>query len=400
MNAKVISQNCPCCDSNEFQSLLDFPGIPQSGIYIENEYLPEIPTSDLGFELCLKCGLVRQLQDTKPKNYVDINRSTSLQFPKYVNQLIDAINKSNIKHEDFIVEIGSNDGLFIEALKKQGFNNILGVEPSKELYNISIKKGLSILNDFFSENLAINILETYGPPKLVICRHTLEHVSDPRTFVSSIRKSFGNENGVLLLEVPDGSAIPDLLNIYELWDEHLFYFCPSNLIRLLEFSGFKVNEIAQKPHLDTRNIISWSTTSHNLSITKKFTEQDERCVKQWKNLKSRWNNLVIKLTAEVKKLIRPIFVIGASHSQTNFIHFSGLDIYIDYLIDDDASKIGKFAVLKKNPKRIISSADFKKSNKNGSLIKTGFGYVNWTSKLCLHAQKNNMDILDPKKLIS
>ena len=400
MNTKIQIQNCPCCDFNKFQPLFHFLEIPQSGIFLENDSLSKITKYDLLFELCLICGILRQITVTKPKNYIDVNRSTALQFPKYIDQLIESIKDSNIKFDDFIVEIGSNDGLFIEALKNHGFKNILGIEPSKELYNVSTKKGLSILNNFFSETLASQILNNYGAPKLVICRHTLEHVPDPRSFVSSIRKSFGDKDGILLLEVPDGSAIPEFLNIYELWDEHLFYFFPNNLTRLLELSGFKVNKLEQVPHLDTRNIISWSSISQNILNPFDITESDVRCVNQWKNLKIRWDNLVNNLIIKVKKIPRPIFVIGASHSQTNFINFSGLYNFVDFLIDDDSFKSGKFAALKKNPKKIISTKEFEAINTEGSIIKTGFGYKKWTARLCIHAQKNNMEILDPKNLIS
>jgi len=392
------SPNCPCCGANNFTEIFDFKGIPQTGIF-NTEPSDLINTNDLIFEICLDCALVRQSNLQLKKNYLTVDRSTALQFPKNVSDLIGQIKKFNIQASDLIIEIGSNDGLFLDCLKKASFQNLIGIEPSEELSNHAREKGHDVLTSYFDSQLVPKILNKYGIPKLIICRHTLEHIADPRSFIKAIHECFKNTDGVLLLEVPDGSAIPDLFNIYELWDEHLFYFSKHNLSYLLESCGFNIQEVMVSPHLETRNIITFSKANINHSSEMNRDPLDHKYVKKWVNLPLRWDAFVERLIEEIKKMPHPICAIGGSHSQTNFLNYSKLHSYIDYLIDDDAFKIGKYAPLIKRDTKIISSNFFRSDIKSGTIIKIGFGYASWTNSLCNHANEIHLNILDPREHI-
>ena len=88
---KIIKKNCPCCKSDIFKTIFSFKNIPQSGIYTKFQIKPKLNGINLEFELCIDCGLVRQIPQPKSKNYLEINRSTSLQFHKYIEKLINEI---------------------------------------------------------------------------------------------------------------------------------------------------------------------------------------------------------------------------------------------------------------------------------------------------------------------
>jgi hypothetical protein len=85
-----------------------------------------MPLIDMTFELCSQCGLVRQMASSGPREYVEVTRSTSLQFPLYVNSLIGKLRSSGIGPNDLVLEVGANDGLFMTALREAGFNNLVG----------------------------------------------------------------------------------------------------------------------------------------------------------------------------------------------------------------------------------------------------------------------------------
>ena len=48
------------------------------------------------------------------------------------------------------MEIGSNDGIFLQNFKHY---NHLGIEPSTNVYKISKSKKLNVINSFFTEQL-------------------------------------------------------------------------------------------------------------------------------------------------------------------------------------------------------------------------------------------------------
>ena len=58
----------------------------------------------------------------------------------------------NLNKESQILEIGSNDGFFIDEFKKKKYRNIYGVEPSKDVY-LQSKKGHKVINEFFTNKI-------------------------------------------------------------------------------------------------------------------------------------------------------------------------------------------------------------------------------------------------------
>ena len=59
----------------------------------------------------------------------------------------------NLNKESQILEIGSNDGFFIDEFKMKKYKNIYGVEPSKDVYLQSKKKGHKVINEFFTNKI-------------------------------------------------------------------------------------------------------------------------------------------------------------------------------------------------------------------------------------------------------
>src|SRR3954465_2173080 len=206
--------SCPCCGRNEFQHLVGLGKVPISGVFRALAYDP-IELIDLSFEVCTLCGLVRQEGLSRPRDYSSIDRSTAPQLPRHLEDLIRQLEILGTSAEDLILEIGANDGSFLAALSAAGYRNTAGIEPSVHLSGLGRSKGMRIHTGYFDSQAAQMLVDHYGPARIVICRHTLEHVPDPATFVRCMRASLDSRQGVLLLEVPDGSAIPDLMNVYE-----------------------------------------------------------------------------------------------------------------------------------------------------------------------------------------
>jgi hypothetical protein len=241
-------------------------------------------------------------------------------------------------------------------------------------------------------------LLAHGPVKAVICRHTLEHVPQPDAFVSALAQCLDGDNALALVEVPDGSAIPDLLNVYEFWDEHLFCFSPNNLLRLLQRAGLQVVETVIQPHLETRNLLAWCKKANAIPLLD-FNDEDFKCVSLWKGLPERWHTFKTGFLDALVQAPRPVYAIGASHSQTNLINYSGVGKSVDFFIDDDPVKVGFFPPVAETGATIISTVQFNSKAVRGTLVKTGFGHDMWTKKLCAHALACGMTIIEVKDFI-
>jgi hypothetical protein len=391
------SNPCACCGKVIFKTLLEFPRVPLTGLFYNSLDLV-LSKFDLRFELCFNCGLVRQNYFNGLRDYADVKRSTARQFPAYVHSLICKLKEVDFGSEDLILEVGSNDGMLMTALRDAGFNRLLGVEPSQQLASTAREKGHNVICDYFDPELVPSLLKDYGPIRAVICRHTLEHVPRPDTFIAALAMCLETDDSLLLIEVPDGSAIPDLLNVYEFWDEHLFCFSKYNLVRLLQRSGLEVLDTSIQPHLETRNLLAWCKKAKVFDVQPN-EYKDLDCVEMWQSLPDRWNIFKQSLTHALLNLSGPIYVIGASHSQTNFVNYTGIGKDVDFFIDDDPAKVGLFPPVNDIRNPIISTVEFESTADCGTLLLTGYGYKNWTEKLCSIAKAKGIKILDPKDFI-
>ena len=66
----------------------------------------------------------------------------------------------NIAATDFVLEIGSNDGVLLLPFKNKRLK-VLGVDPAANVAKIALEKGLDTVVDYFGENSAKRILKNY-----------------------------------------------------------------------------------------------------------------------------------------------------------------------------------------------------------------------------------------------
>ena len=78
---------------------------------------------------------------------------------------------------DFILEIGSNDGTFLQQFVTTKQRH-LGVEPSSDLARIAQEKGVQTVNSFFDSTLSNSLRSDYGTAKLIFSANVMCHISE------------------------------------------------------------------------------------------------------------------------------------------------------------------------------------------------------------------------------
>ncbi len=140
------------------------------------------------------------------------------------------------------IDVGTGDGAFLLELKKLGFQAVFGIEPSDapiKMAHPSIRQ--NIINKPFQESDF-----TPGEFSLISCFQTIEHLSDPGSFVKSARNLL-KENGVLMIVCHNRRGILNRLlgrksPIIDV--EHLQLFSPKSIEYLLSTCGFKSVEVS------------------------------------------------------------------------------------------------------------------------------------------------------------
>jgi hypothetical protein len=141
------------------------------------------------------------------KNYNNEQSESSI-FQTHLNDVFKII-KSNFKKEDKIVEIGCGKGTFFEILEKN-YKYIRGFDKSYDGKNKKILKRYVVREDKLDE-------------KLIILRHTLEHIPNPYDFLNFL-KEISVSDPYILIEVPDFKWIKLKQTFFDITYENVNYF--------------------------------------------------------------------------------------------------------------------------------------------------------------------------------
>jgi SAM-dependent methyltransferase len=135
------------------------------------------------------------------------------------------------------LDIGAGDGAFLENLLQHGFDEVIGIEPSRapiaaarENVRPLLREGIFRGGDFAPERFS-----------LVTCFQTLEHLSDPLEMTRAVWKLLKPEGAAYFICHNRRALSARLLcrksPIFDI--EHLQLFSPRSARYLLEQTGFK-----------------------------------------------------------------------------------------------------------------------------------------------------------------
>jgi SAM-dependent methyltransferase len=388
---------CPVCGSAKFAPFFQSREWSASGRYLreKEEYARAEPIPIL-MDYCEQCGLIRQKPDAEVHlDYAEIDRDTAKQLPDYAQHILESLSQFGVEPNDFVVEVGANDGTFLKALREAGYRNVMGVEPSRRLADKASESGFPIYNNYFGRELAAKLAGLHGPARAVICRHTLEHVPDIRDLTQGIADILAPD-GLAFIEVPDTDWVVSELFAHEIWDEHLTYFRASSLAELVRSVGLVPARLQRTRFRDTRNLLCWSIKNPLQPVTPELIE-DTTTPADLASFQSRWDAFAARLRAEISAAPKPVVAIGAAHIQLNFLNFAGLDSCVDMMIDDDPAKAGRYAPLA-SPVPIRTSAEAIASIRGGTLLRTAFPYDGWEDRICAALSSHRVAVLEPYDL--
>ena len=168
MNSKKQEYNiiskCRISNSKNINNILNFGDQPLANAFKERK--EDIDKKfPLSISYCHDSSLV-QLNETVAKEilfdkYLWLT-GTSLATKDYIESFIEnAIKNANIRKNDFILEIASNDGTLLKTFIKKGYKNILGVDPAKNLAKKANDNGVKTLPEFWNSYLASKIVKKY-----------------------------------------------------------------------------------------------------------------------------------------------------------------------------------------------------------------------------------------------
>jgi len=168
-------------------------------------------------------------------------------FRPRVDRVLEFCRRFDVEFGTFL-EVGAGFGTFCEELGGRGiFQRIIAVEPTPDLVRSCRARGVEVFADTIER---IRLPEE--SVDVVASFEVIEHLFRPEEFVSQCIR-FLKPGGIVFLTCPNGQGfeVATLKEHAQSVDpEHLNYFNPASLSRLLERKGLEILEVTTPGKLD------------------------------------------------------------------------------------------------------------------------------------------------------
>lgn len=238
--------NCQVCNSEKLYTILDLGHQPLCDSLLTKEMLNEPEkTYPLRMIWCENCTLVQidycvSGSEVYHPTY-PYRTGVTKELAEYLENMANSlVKKYDLKSEDLVVDVGSNDGTLLKGFQKMGVKT-LGVEPTN-IAKIAIADGIKTIQSFFDIKISKEIKKKYGPASAVITTNTFAHMQTLGEFIMgayNLLKDDGvfvNETHYLLDVIRDGQ-------FDTIYHEHLRTYSLKSLIKLFGQYEFSVTDV-------------------------------------------------------------------------------------------------------------------------------------------------------------
>ncbi len=237
---------CPVCDSSKTVEFLRRDSVPvhQNLLLATAEAARSLSSGQLAMTMCEQCSFVFNSEfDPSLLTYgtdYDNSQTFSPAFDNYVGELVDHLVNEQGVQQSSIVEVGCGKGDFLRRLVSVETlgNSGHGFDPAYVGPDVDLDGRLQFHRQFYDAECSRT------PADVVIARHVIEHVAQPRELLSSIRAALNsNPDARVFLETP---CVEWILRHRVAWDffyEHCSLFTVESLSTAAEESGFDVKSV-------------------------------------------------------------------------------------------------------------------------------------------------------------
>lgn len=302
---------------------------------------------------CSNCMLVQLPGMVMPKDiFTDYAyfSSYSSDWLNHASKLCEvSIKKFSLQRDDLITEIASNDGYLLKKFKESNYNNILGIEPAKNIANYANKQNINTENIFFNEETSKYILKKYKYSKIIFSLNVLAHVPNINSFANGIKKIL-HKNGCWIIEFPHLLNLIDKTQFDTIYHEHFSYLSILSLDYILKNVNLKIFDIDKIPtHGGSLRVFvchQESSYKENISVPKIREEEIKFGLKNddiYLNFQQKVDNKKHKIMKYLENLNdNKIYGFGAPAKATTLINYCKIDKYINYVADNNLAKQNKY----------------------------------------------------------
>ena len=334
---------CPPVDNYHFASNADI-------------CLSEFP---MDLYLCSSCGHA-QLLDVVPAellfgDYIYTSSSSpdlDTHFTEYVDSLCEDF---ALSEKSFVIDIGSNDGLFLSKFKSKGCK-VMGVDPAEIPASLALARGL-YKSGFLNDLIVSEILNEHGQADIVTANNVFSHNDDLRGFALNVRKLL-KPTGVFVFEVSYLLSLVKNKVADYIYHEHLAHHSILPLKKFFESLGMavvKVEDINTKggsirvfAKISNHDLVPDSSVDEFIRIEHSFNLYDPQT---YFELQHFYDNRCLQINTALKNISssgKLVVSYGASATATVLNRMCRIEEYISFIVDDNKKRQARLSPSGKN----------------------------------------------------
>jgi len=251
-----------------------------------------------------------------------------------------------------VMEIGSNDGIFIRHFNP---DNTFAVEPCGNFAKLTNDMGYKTYDKFWNIDLAKLIKQNHGTMDLIYAANCICHVHDLDDTFKAVRDLL-SKDGIFVFEDPSLLRMMERGSYDQLYDEHAHIFSVTaldNILRKNNLIIFRVDNLsvhggsnriyARHASIPT-DLIPDESVRNNLSQEKDFGLDRFETYQVFAERVDKSKNDLVSMLKSLKLEGKKIISYGATSKSTTVFNYCGIDnSLIDYITDTTEDKQGKYS---------------------------------------------------------
>ena len=339
---------CVVCQSNNTEIFVTVPQVPVlcNILWPTATEAKAVRRVDIPLAFCHHCGHIFNPHfDPTLMDYSQVYENSlhfSPRFQQFAETLAADLVARHDLHQKAIVEISCGKGDFLTMLCQLGGNQGYGFDPSYvgETVVAAGEGSVTFVKDFYSERYS-----DY-PVDFLCCRHTLEHIEEPRGFMQMVRTILGERRLPLYFEVPNVLFTLRDLAIWDIIYEHCGYFNYSSLQQLFVQCGFTVCDV--QPTYEGQFLYIEALPADATDPIQGIAGSaaaPSHIVEDVRSFAARYRTKVAaeqEKLAQIKATGQKAVIWGAGSKGITFLNMLQTEGTIDYAVDLNVRKQGKY----------------------------------------------------------
>ena len=350
-------RNCRICGNTNLVKYLDLGMLPlANNLALSGEEAIGMERFPMQVLFCQECSLSQLSVVIDPSalfSHYTYRSSINKGYVRHCREMARSVKESlRLEAGDLVIDIAGNDGALLAEFRDELGVNVVNVDPAENISAIAESRGITTITKFWSQEVAQEILDQHGRPKLITATNVFAHVDDVSGFLAAAHDCLHRE-GALILEFPYAMDFIENREFDTIYFEHLSYVLIRPVVRLAAMVRLQVFDVQkQEIHGGTVRIFLGLENARDIEpAVAEFLEKEElggfHDVEIYRQWTTTVDTLIDDLAAQLRKLKvegSKIAAFAASAKGNTLLNACRLDkATIDYIVDDTPEKIGRFS---------------------------------------------------------